>query len=75
MTYGYARCSTNETKQDITRQQRELKEMGAEHIYTEYASGTKSDREELAKLLAAVREGDTICVLEVSRLTRSTKQL
>ena len=41
MIYGYARCSTNETKQDISRQKRELKEMGAEHIYMEYESGSK----------------------------------
>jgi len=33
MNYGYARCSTNETKQDINRQVRELKEAGAEEIF------------------------------------------
>ena len=26
--YGYARCSTNESKQDIDRQRRELVELG-----------------------------------------------
>ena len=38
MIYGYARCSTNETKQDITRQTRELKSMGVteNNIYFEY---------------------------------------
>ena len=36
MTYGYARCSTNETKQDINRQVRELKSAGAEEIFLEY---------------------------------------
>ena len=30
MLYGYARCSTNEKKQDIDRQKRELKAMGVE---------------------------------------------
>ena len=29
MIYGYARCSTNESKQDINRQIRELKKLGA----------------------------------------------
>ena len=29
-TYGYARCSTNEDKQDINRQIRELKAAGAD---------------------------------------------
>ena len=41
--YGYCRCSTNDTKQDIDRQVRELKEMGAQAatIYKEYVSGMK----------------------------------
>ena len=36
--YGYCRCSTDENKQDISRQVRELKEMGAvsETNFTEY---------------------------------------
>jgi len=38
-------------------------------------SGTKADRPELHKLLQAVKEGDTILATEVSRITRSTKQL
>ena len=36
MKYGYARCSTNEDKQDIQRQIRELKASGAEEIVFEY---------------------------------------
>ena len=39
MIYGYARCSTNETKQDINRQVRELKAAGAEEVYLEYEHG------------------------------------
>ena len=39
MNYGYARCSTNETKQDINRQVRELKAAGAEEIFLEYEHG------------------------------------
>lgn len=74
-TYGYARCSTNESRQDISRQKRELEEMGAEIVFTEYASGAKADREQLNKLLEKTQAGDTICALEVSRLTRSTKHL
>lgn len=78
MIYGYCRCSTNETKQDITRQERELKLMGVtnkKYIYKEYESGTKINRAELQKLLDIVKEGDTIVATEVSRITRSTKQL
>lgn len=76
--YGYCRCSTNETKQDITRQERELKALGVTdkyNIYKEYESGTKLNRVELNRLLGAVQEGDTIVATEVSRITRSTKQL
>ena len=78
MIYGYARCSTDESRQDIDRQKRELLTLGVEsdkYIYMEYASGAKDDRPELGKLLDIVQPGDTIVATEVSRLTRSTKQL
>jgi len=78
LIYGYARCSTDESRQDIDRQKRELLEMGIEEekqIYWEYESGTNTSRPEFLKLLDVIRSGDTIAVTEVSRLTRSTKQL
>lgn len=77
MVYGYARCSTNEKMQDIDRQIRELMQHGVqrENIFLEYESGTKVNRIELLKLLAIVNNGDTIIATEVSRITRSTKQL
>ncbi len=78
MIYGYARCSTNEERQDIDRQKRELYALGViddKHIYWEYESGTKDDRAELQKLMDIVSEGDTIATTEVSRLTRLTKHL
>lgn len=75
MIYGYARCSTNETKQDIQRQTRELKAAGAERIYLEYEHGDSAVKEQLSTLLETAQAGDTILTLEVSRLARSTKQL
>ena len=75
MNYGYARCSTNESKQDIFRQVKELKESGAEQIYLEYEHGDSAVKQELSSLLEQAQEGDTIYTLEVSRLARSTKQL
>ena len=75
MTYGYARCSTNETKQDINRQVRELKEAGAEEIFLEYEHGDRTAAAPQALLLDTVKAGDTIITLEVPRLARSTKQL
>lgn len=77
MVYGYARCSTNESKQDIDRQKRELKALGVKqsNIYFEYGSGTKADREQWLLLMNKVQKGDAIISTEVSRITRSTKQL
>ena len=77
MKYGYCRCSTNESRQDIDRQRRELKNLGIDgvNIFFEYASGAKADRVEFNRLLGIVKNGDTVAATEVSRLTRSTKQL
>jgi DNA invertase Pin-like site-specific DNA recombinase len=75
MKNGYARCSTNENKQDIDRQIRELKEAGATEIFLEYEHGDSAVKQELSTLLEQARQGDTIYTLEVSRLARSTKQL
>lgn len=76
--YGYARCSTNETRQDIDRQKRELRQLGViseKNIFFEYDSGCKTDRVELQKLFNVISDGDSIIATEVSRLTRSTKHL
>ena len=60
MIYGYARCSTNETKQDINRQIRELKAAGAEEIFFEYEHGDATAKEQLTSLLDTAREGAKI---------------
>ena len=75
MNYGYARCSTNETKQDINRQVRELKAAGAEEIFIEYEHGDSKIKSQQAAMFDQAAAGDTIIVLEVSRLARSTQQL
>jgi len=75
MIYGYARCSTNEDKQDINRQIRELKAAGAEEIIFEYEHGDAKIKKNLQLLLDGAESGDTIITLEVSRLSRSTHQL
>ena len=75
MIYGYARCSTNEDKQDINRQIRELKAAGADEVVFEYEHGDSKVKQNLNMLLDSAAEGDTIITLEVSRLTRSTQQL
>ncbi len=75
--WGYARISTDEVRQHIDRQFRELEKMGVlrENIYYDIASGTKTDRLEFNRLLQSVSRGDTIVSTEVSRITRSIKHL
>lgn len=75
MVYGYARCSTNQDKQDINRQIRELKAAGAEKVIFEYESGDAVLKCNLQFTLDNAQPGDTIITLEVSRLSRSNQQL
>lgn len=73
MKIGYARVSTNE--QNLDRQIDLLKEAGVEKIYEEKMTGTKRDRPELDKMLDQLRKDDIIIVAELTRLSRSTKDL
>ena len=75
MTYGYSRCSTNESRQDINRQVRELRGAGAEEVFMEYEHGDVKIKSQQAQMFAQAQAGDSIIVLEVSRLARSTQQL
>lgn len=62
MNYGYARCSTNESRQDIDRQVRELKAAGAEEIFLEYEHGDAAVKKQQQTLFDTAQEGDTIIV-------------
>lgn len=73
MIFGYARVSTIE--QNLDRQLDALKVAGAEEIICEKITGTKADRPQLNKLFDKLRSGDTILVLDLTRLSRSTKDL
>ena len=75
--YGYGRCSTNESKQDVEYQIKELVEKGVkkENIFFEYESGAKEDRPVFNKLLQNMVKGDSLYVTDITRLSRSTKQL
>ena len=75
MDYGYSRCSTNETRQDINRQVRELKAAGAVEIFMEYEHGDSKIKSQQEAMFAQAQAGDTILTLEVPRLARSTQQL
>jgi DNA invertase Pin-like site-specific DNA recombinase len=73
MLLGYARCSTD--AQDHALQLDALRQGGCDKLYIETASGMRTDRPELAKLLDAARAGDTIVVWRLDRLARSLKHL
>ena len=73
MIIGYARVSTRE--QNLDRQLDVLKEAGIEKLYKERITGTKSERPELNKLIEHLRTGDIVVVADLTRLSRSTKDL
>ena len=73
--HGYCRCSTDEDRQDINRQVRELKQHGATVLWTEFEHGDADVKEQQRMMFEAAKAGDTIITLEVSRLARSTRQL
>ncbi len=73
MIFGYARVSTME--QNLDRQLDALKAAGAEEIIREKITGTKADRPQLNILLDKIRSGDVILIADLTRLSRSTKDL
>ena len=72
--YGYARVST--TDQDLDIQREALAKAGAEIIREEQISATSTQgRDELAVLMDFLRQGDTLVVTRIDRLTRSIHDL
>lgn len=73
MLIGYKRVSTQNQKLD--RQTDLLNEFGVERIFEEKITGTKRERVELDKMLDQLRQGDIVIVTDLTRLSRSTKDL
>src|SRR5882762_3102337 len=71
--YGYARVSTD--GQTVAAQVAELTNAGCAKVFSETASGAKTDRAQLAKVLKALQPGDTLMVTRLDRLARSTRDL
>src|ERR1700680_1653723 len=71
--YGYARVSTD--GQSLTAQLAELKAANCEKVYQEKVSGARSDRKQLAKLMAVLAKGGVLVVTRLDRLARSTCDL
>lgn len=77
MIYGYARVSTKGQAIDgnsLEAQSKLLKENGAELIFEDSFTGTKSERPEFKKLLEVLKEGDTLIVTKLDRFARSMTQ-
>ncbi|MEN1761694.1 recombinase family protein, partial [Anoxynatronum sibiricum] len=70
---GYIRVSS--TSQNPSRQYQQLNEVGMDIIFEEKVSGATKDREQLQKVLGALEEGDLVYVTDLTRITRSTKDL
>ena len=73
MLIGYARVSTQD--QTIHLQNDALEKIGCFKIFTDTASGAKTERKGLDEALAYVREGDMLVVWRLDRLGRSLKHL
>lgn len=73
MLVGYARVSTLDQHEDL--QIDALRQAGCERIYADHASGAKSSRPELDRMLDMLREGDVVVVWKLDRLGRSVQNL
>jgi DNA invertase Pin-like site-specific DNA recombinase len=74
MIYGYARVSTD--GQTLEAQLETLQAAGADQVFSEKKTGKEgSNRETLAKCIAALQADDTLLVTKLDRLARSTLDL
>jgi DNA invertase Pin-like site-specific DNA recombinase len=73
MKYGYARVSTD--GQSVDAQVRQLTKAGCKKVFREVASGAKTDRAQLRRLLDQLDAGDVLTVTRLDRLARSTRDL
>ena len=77
MIYGYARVSTKGQAKDgnsLEAQEKALRESGANEIYVDAFTGTKTDRPEFDKLMNKIQKGDTLIVTKLDRFARSMSQ-
>src|ERR1700687_3359218 len=73
MKYGYARVSTG--GQSVDAQVRQLTKAGCKNVFREVASGAKTDRAQLRRLLDQLDAGDVPTGTRLDRLARSTRDL
>lgn len=74
MLVGYARVSTADQIAGLEAQERDLRATGCTRLFTERVSSV-AERDELAAALDFVRDDDTLVVVRLDRLARSTADL
>lgn len=77
MIYGYARVSTAgqvSGGNGLEAQVNQLRDAGAEEIYTDTFTGTTMERPEFTKLRQILQPGDTLIIAKLDRLGRSVSQ-
>lgn len=72
---GYARVSTEDQKLDLQLAALTVAGVQPKDVWSDKASGLRSDRPGLAGALKACRSGDVLVVWRLDRLARSTKEL
>lgn len=74
MIYGYMRVSTvGQVKgNSLEEQERILRQNGAMVLYQDAFTGTKTSRPNFNKLLAILKEGDTLIITKLDRFARNT---
>src|SRR5450759_4484859 len=73
MILGYARVSTD--GQSLDAQLKQLRVAGAEKVFRETASGARTGRAQLRRVLDQLEKGDVLTVTRLDRLARSTRDL
>ena len=73
MKVFYIRVST--VNQNEARQLEQAKEINADKIFIDKASGKNTDRKAFKEMMNFVREGDEVIVSDISRLGRNTKDV
>ena len=73
MLVGYARVSTDDQNLDLQRDA--LEAAGCKQIFQDQLSGARAERPGLIQTFEYVREGDTLVVWRLDRLSRSLKDL
>lgn len=73
MKYGYVRVSS--VDQNEGRQVKQLEEAGCQVLFKEKISGATMDRPELKKMIDSLKPGDIVVVSDLTRISRSSRDL